>query len=215
MEQDKLPQLIENDDSARARAFWNANGTSIIVGIIVVLGGIAGFNYWKSYQQDEGENASFLFARLGSGQADIDTDLLVDELQEKYTSTAYAELATFAKAKQLVEKNNLESAAQELTWVINNSTNFGFQQIARLRLASVLLAQNNPEQALEMLKLADNSSFESHYYELIGDAYAQRNQEGDREQAKNEYRKSLETMSPGTANAKWVQLKLDNIGNTQ
>ncbi len=215
MEQDKLPQLIENDDSARARAFWNANGTSIIVGIIVVLGGIAGFNYWKSYQQDEGENASFLFARLGSGQADIDTDLLVDELQEKYTSTAYAELATFAKAKQLVEKNNLESAAQELTWVINNSTNFGFQQIARLRLASVLLAQNNPEQALEMLKLADNSSFESRYYELIGDAYAQRNQEGDREQAKNEYRKSLETMSPGTANAKWVQLKLDNIGNTQ
>ena len=211
MAEDKLPAFIEDDDVARARVFWNANGKSIIAGLIIGVGGIAGFNYWKSYEQTEGENASFLFDRLRSGQAGIDMDLLSKELQEKYASTVYAELASFSLAKQLVENNELELAAQELARVMNNSKDSGLQHIARLRLASVVLAQENPDKALEILNIANKSSFESRYYELIGDAYAQRSQSGDSEQAKNEYRKSLETLPEGATHADLIRLKLDNV----
>lgn len=219
MAEDKLPQFIENDDAARAKAFWNANGKPIIVGVIIGLGAIAGFNYWKSYEQNQGENASILFDRLKSGQNDLDLKLLAKELKENYTSTAYAELAALSMAKQFVEKNDLESATHELIWVIDNSKDSGFQHIARLRLAAVMLAQENPDKALEILSITDAGSFDSRYYELTGDAYAQRSQserkqDGDGEQAKAEYRKSLETLPSGAAHASLIQLKRDNIGNT-
>lgn len=217
MAEDKLPKFIEDDDAARAKAFWNENGKSIVVGVIIGLGGIVGFNYWKSYQQTEGENASILFDQLKSGQTDIDMDSVADELKEKYSSTAYADLAAFSMAKQFVEKNDLESAAHELNWVMDNSKDSGFQHIARLRLASVMLAQETPDKALEILATPDKGGFESRYHELTGDGYVQRgqggeNQGGDSERARIEYQKSLETLPDGSPHAGLIQLKLNNVG---
>ncbi len=220
MAEDRLPQFAEDDNVARAKAFWNENGKPIVVGVIIGLGGIVGFNYWKSYQQTEGENASVLFDQLRSGQTDIDMDSVADELKEKYSSTAYADLAAFSMAKQFVEKNDLEAAAHELNWVMDNSQDSGFQHIARLRLASVVLAQETPDKALEILATTDKGSFESRYHELTGDAYAQRgqsgeNQGGDNERARVEYQKSLETLPNGSSHAGLIQLKLDNVGAGQ
>ncbi len=219
MAEEQLPPFIEDDESARARAFWKAHGKPIIAGVIIGLGGIVGFNYWKSSEQAEGENASFLFERLRSGQEGIDMSLLTTELKKEYASTSYVELATFALARQFVEKNNLESAAQELAWVADHSTDSGFRHIARLRLASVLLGQQKPTHALEILSVTDEGSFGSRYYELLGDAYLQRSQskqkqDGDSAQAKSEYQKCLETLPQGAAHAKLIQLKLDNVENT-
>ncbi|WP_423909837.1 YfgM family protein [Candidatus Spongiihabitans sp.] len=222
MAEDKLPQFAEDDNVVRARAFWNENGKSIVAGVIIGLGGIVGFNYWKSYQQTEGENASVLFDQLRFGQTDNDIDMgpVADELKEKYSSTAYADLAAFSMAKQFVEKNDLESAAHELNWVMDNSQDSGFRHIARLRLASVVLAQETPDKGLEILAITDKGGFESRYHELTGDAYAQRgqggdNQGGDSERARIEYQKSLETLPVGSSHAGFIQLKLDNVGESQ
>ncbi|WP_424945685.1 YfgM family protein [Candidatus Spongiihabitans sp.] len=233
MAEDKLPRFIEDDDVARAKAFWNENGKSIVAGVIIGLGGIVGFNYWKSYQQTEGENASFLFDRLSSGQNDIDHDIdmnsVADELKEKYASTVYADLAALAMAKQFVEKNDLAAAARELNWVMDHSKDSGFQHIARLRLAAVALAQQRPDQALAILTITDTGGFESRYHELTADAYAQRgqatknqgaenitaeNQDEDNERARLEYQKSLETLPDGSSHAGLIQLKRDNVGES-
>lgn len=228
MAEDKLPHFAEDDNVVRARAFWNENGKPIIVGIIIGLSGIVGYNYWQNYQQTEKEKASVIFAELRAGQRglevefDVDIGLEIDtsidiapmanELKEKYSSTAYANLAAFALAKQFVEKNDLASAAHELNWVIDNSGDPGFRHIAKLRMASVLLAQENPAQALEILTTSDKGSFESRYHELIGDVYVQRGQNGDSEQARIEYQKSLQALPDGSDNAKLIQLKLDSVG---
>jgi predicted negative regulator of RcsB-dependent stress response len=214
MADDKLPQFVEDDDVARARAFWNENGKSIVTGLILGLGGIVGFNYWNNYQQTHGEDASVLFDNLRSGQEGIDKNAIASELKENYQSTAYADLAALAMAKHYVEQGDLDAAATELNWVIGNSKDSGFQHIARLRLGSVFLAQENPVETLELLSVADKSGFESRYHELIGDAYIQRKQDGDSELARTEYRKSLETLSVGSPNTGLIQLKLDNLGDS-
>jgi predicted negative regulator of RcsB-dependent stress response len=214
MADDKLPQFVEDDDVARARAFWNENGKSIVTGLILGLGGIVGFNYWNNYQQSHGEDASILFDNLSSGQESIDKSAISMELKENYHSTAYADLAAFAMAKHYVEQGDLDAAATELNWVIGNTKDTGFQHIARLRLGSVLLAQDNPAKTLELLSVADKKGFESRYHEMIGDAYVQRKQDGDSELARTEYRKSLETLPVGSPASGLIQLKLDNLGES-
>ncbi len=214
MAEDRLPKFAEDDDVARARAFWNENGKSIMAGILIGLGGIVGFNYWNSYQQNHGEDASVLFDKLRSGQENIDLSSIADELKENYQSTAYADLAAFAMAKHYVENGELDAAAAELNWVIENAKDAGIMHISRLRLASVLLAQQKPEKTLEILTAVEKSSFASRYHELAGDAYVLRGQDGDSKLADNEYRKSLDTLPAGSSNAGLIQLKLDNLGES-
>jgi predicted negative regulator of RcsB-dependent stress response len=113
-----------------------------------------------------------------------------------------------------VEKGDLNAAASELNWVIGNTKDTGFQHIARLRLASVLLAQEDPVKTLELLSAVNKDGFESRYHELTGDAYVQRKQDGDSELARTEYRKSLETLPAGSTSTGLIQLKLDNLGES-
>ena len=214
MAEDKLPQFVEDDDVARARAFWNENGKSIVTGLILGLGGIVGFNYWNNYQQTHGEDASVLFDNLRSDQENIDKTAIASELKENYQSTAYADLAAFAMARHFVEKGDLNAAASELNWVIGNTKDTGFQHIAKLRLASVLLAQEDPVKTLELLSTANKDGFESRYHELTGDAYVQRKLDGDSELARTEYLKSLETLPAGSTSTGLIQLKLDNLGES-
>ena len=67
MAEERPIQFAEDEDVARARAFWNENGKSIIVGIVLGLSGIVGFNYWQSYEQHRGESASMLFDQIRPG----------------------------------------------------------------------------------------------------------------------------------------------------
>ncbi len=216
MTEDNLPQFAEDEDSARARAFWKSHGKPIIAGVVIGLGGIVAFNYWQGYEQNEGEQASFLFERLKSGENNTNAEVVANELKEKYRSSAYTELATLSMAKRFVENNDLESAVRELRWVIDNSENSGFQHIARLRLAVVMLAQAESDKVLSLLLATpDNGSFQARYYELTADAYAQRNQSGDAERARTEYQKSIEALPASSTYIRLLQLKRDNIGNVQ
>ncbi len=214
MAEERHLQLALDDDTARARAFWKENGRSIVAGVLLGLGGIAGFNYWKSYQQTQGEQASILFEQLQSGQADADVKSVADQLKADFRSTAYADLAALAMAKTLVEASDLDAAVRELTWVMDNTKDSGFRHISRLRLAAVLLAQKTPDKALKILEIADKGSFESRYQELLGDAFAQRGLAGDDDLARSAYERSLLTLPEGASHVGLVQLKLDNIAGS-
>ncbi len=214
MAEEKDLQFAEDDDLARARRFWNTNGKSILAGVIVGLGGIVGFNFWDGYQQTQGENASVLYEQINSGDENINIDVVVDELKSNYKTTTYAALAAFEMAKIAVQENMLDEAVLELEWVLENSKDDGFLHLARIRLATVLLAQENFDHVLGLLNNVDKGDFAYRYDELIGDAYSLRGQDGDQAKAKTAYATSLENIPGESGYARIIQLKLDNVGES-
>ena len=210
MADDKLPQFSEDDDLARARAFWKSNGKSIIFGIGLGLAGIAGFNFWQSYEKSQGESASTLYDRVLSSE---NTDIAIgvgDDLKSQFGDSVYAVLGAFSAAKSLVEEKNYDGASSQLQWVLQNSDDQGILHIARLRLAAVYIANDQAQLALDTLELEDAGGFSARYQELRGDAYVKRNQDGDLALAKTEYENSLESADE-TVNPALIKLKLDNL----
>jgi predicted negative regulator of RcsB-dependent stress response len=212
MAEDKIPQFAEDDDLARARAFWKENGRSLIFGVVLGLGGIVGFNYWNSYQQNQSENASELFDKIRSDSNLENTTALADEIKSDYPKSAYSALGAFYLAKILVENDKLELAENELKWVVDNSQDEGITHVARIRLASVYLAMGKADNILELLTSIDEGTFTSRYQELMGDAYAQRNKQGDLDKAKESYESSLSSLPESSGQSGLLQLKIDNLG---
>ena len=212
MAEEKPIQFAEDEDVARARAFWQDNGKSIVTGVVLGLAGIVGFNYWQSYEQHQGESASLLFDQTREGVDAIAALTVGEELKENHGSTVYAAMGAFSLARIFVEEGKYDVAAAELQWVLDNSEDAGMQHIARLRLASIYLAQDRFDDVLGLLKGSGSGAFSSRYSELLGDAHAGRNDAGDLERARELYTQSLASLSQNSANAAAIQLKLDNLG---
>ncbi len=134
---------------------------------------------------------------------------IAEELMFAYGATPYAAHAAFALAKFAVEDGDLATAARALRWTLNNSKDNTLLHIARLRLASVLLSQDETDEALSMLNEADPEGFVARYDELIGDAYLQK---GEVAAAREAYQRSLEQLSPSADEHALLKLKLDNLG---
>ncbi len=214
MAEDKIPKFAEDDELATARAFWKENGKSIIVGIALGLSGIVGFNYWQVYQQHQAESASELYDQIKPGVDAINAMTVADELKESFSSSIYSSLGAFSLAKILVEEDKLDLAASELDWVLKNTDDEAIQHIARIRLASVYIAEQKFNEVIVMLDGINQGVFESRYQELIGDAYSIRNSDGDIGKARVAYQKSLDTLPGGSGQSGLLQLKLDNLGDS-
>ena len=212
MAEEKSIQFAEDEDVARARAFWQDNGKSIVTGVVLGLAGIVGFNYWQGYEQHQGESASLLFDQTRDGVDAIAALTVGEELKENHGSTVYAAMGAFSLARIFVEEGKYDVAAAELQWVLDNSEDAGMQHIARLRLASIYLAQERYDDVLGLLTASETGAFTSRYSELLGDAHAGRNGDGDVERARGLYAQSLDNLSQNSANAAAIQLKLDNLG---
>lgn len=220
----------------RVREWWQQHGRPIIGGLSLGLLAVAGFNYWQHHQQTRGEDASILFERLqaeietaGEAEAEVEADTdaetetdtdtdtkatpavetIAEELMSAYGATPYAAHAAFALAKFAVEDGDLAAAARALRWTLNNSQDNTLLHIARLRLASVLLSQDETDEALSMLNEADPEGFVARYDELIGDALLQ---QGEVAAAREAYQRSLEQLSPSADEHALLKLKLDNLG---
>lgn len=137
------------------------------------------------------------------------------ELMSDYASTPYAVHAAFALAKLAVDDGDLAPAAQALEWILEHADTGDpvLSHIARLRLASVLLAQSEAGRAIELLRrpaeAGDAAGFAARYDELTGDAHLQN---GDSEAARAAYRRGLERLSAGSIGHVLLKLKLDNLG---
>ena len=136
-----------------------------------------------------------------------------EELMADYAATPYAVHAAFALAKLSVERGELAPAAQSLQWILDHTggDDAVLRHIARLRLASVLLAQNQSARAIELLRrpVDATTGFSARYDELRGDAHLQ---SGDSDAARDAYRRGLDALSADSIGHFLLKLKLDNLG---
>ena len=121
MAEEIIPKFAEDDDLARAKAFWNENGKPILLAITLGLASIGGFNYWINYQQEQGEVTSLLYDQVRETTGDWSEIPEINDLKINYPESVYTTLATFKLVKLLVEENKLTEARDELEWILENS----------------------------------------------------------------------------------------------
>lgn len=201
-------EIAEDEDLARAKAWWKENGSSIITGVAVGTAMVVGFNFWQTYQDKQTLEVAKLYETYADNSQTSDT---LEALLEKNSDAVYAQLARFKAAKTAVDNSQFEQAENLLNDIINSKTDEGLRLVATLRLANVYLAQNKLGEVLILLAekgQTDLPLMQGRVSELMADAHAAN---GDIEQAKAAYLVSIERFTQTRQPVVLVQLKLDNL----
>ena len=184
---------------------------SIIIGIALAFGGSYGWRTWQQHRTETSQQASILFEQMRESFVNNQIQqfqLTANELMEDYPKTPYATLAALQLADQAVQQGNLEDALKNLQWVVAYSNKKSLQEIAKMRAARVLLAQNKPQDALKLLQTMDDSAFLPEVALIKGDSYLAL---GDKTAARNAYQNSLNTLPPNAVIRPLVQMKFDQL----
>ncbi len=200
----------EDDEQLEAlKKWWTENGTSVIVGIVLGIGALVGWKGWNSYQTNKAETASSHYNAISTAMTDESSEALLENvtsLQQDYSSTPYAALASLALAKQNSESNDLGVATQQLRWAMENSGQESVKSIARIRLARVLTAQSKHDEALEVLSVPLSPAYTSLVEEVRGDVYRA---QGEVDKARKAYNRAILSAS---GNTDYLRMKRDDLG---
>ena len=118
--QNTTMHFAEDEQTEKIRQWWKRNGLAIIVGLVLGVGSVAGYQGWGVYQTQQAEIASDLYQemlRSLDNQAPMLARESADLLISKYKSTAYADGALLMLARLDVEAGQLEQAGHHLTTV--------------------------------------------------------------------------------------------------
>lgn len=164
----------EAEQVEHLKKIWREYGVATIVGVIIAI--TLGFG-WRFYQQRHEhilEHASMRYEQLltsvvnGNAAA---VEVQANRLIDRYPHTPYAEFAALQLARQDVYQNKLADAESKLRWVTKHGDSPALREVAKVRLARVLLAEKQPQQALDVLNTtADEKAYVGIALEVKGDA---------------------------------------------
>lgn len=204
--------LQEQEQLDELKAWWKDNGTYVLLAVTACAVAIAGYQGWRHYHHNEGVAAAAVYAQLDEADRAGDRGKVRDlaaQLVGKYGSTAYGAFGAMAAAKASFENGDLPDAKARLTWVLENTREDAVKDVARLRLAAVLLDEKNYVEALKQLESKPSDAMAGLYADLRGDILLA---QGNRAEARNAYQLALDKSEGGSAYRATIQLKLDSLG---
>jgi predicted negative regulator of RcsB-dependent stress response len=207
--------LEEQEQIAKLRAWWNENGTMVIVVVVACLVTIAGFQGWRYYRYQQAVSASKLFQQLeeaGSAKDHKRVRDIATQIEGSYRGSTYAALAALSAARASIDTGDLAAARTHLKWVIDNAGEEELVQLGRLRLARVLFDEKQPAEALAMLDAKTGDAFTGLYADLRGDILMA---QGKAAEARSAYRLALDRSDPQSAYRAVLQAKLDALGEAK
>jgi len=205
--------LEEQEQVAELKAWWQQHGRLVTAVIVAAALGFSGWQGWRIYQQNQAANAAGLYDTLARAAEGGDAKAMRDAggtLIESYPRTLYASMGALVAAKFHFEKNDLKSAKLQLQWVVDNTTSEEMRDLARLRLAAVLLDEKAYDEALKLLNTQHAAAFEAQYAAMRGDTLLAKNQVAD---ARAAYKLAMEKSGQqDAAFRESVRMRLDALG---
>jgi predicted negative regulator of RcsB-dependent stress response len=137
---------------------------------------------------------------------------LAATLQKDYGRTVYASMAGLMAAKAAFDTADRPAAKAQLEWVVEHARSQEMRDIARLRLAGVLLDDQDPAGALKLLDAKVPDAMTPLYADLKGDVFAA---QGNKAEARAQYQLALDKSDARSPQRQIVQVKLDALGSAQ
>ena len=205
--------LEEQEQVAELQAWWTQYGNLVVSAITAAAIAFAGWQAWRWYERSQASQAGALYDTLARAANAGDAKALRDAagaLLENYPRTLYASMGAFNAARFYFDRKDLKSAKAQLQWVVENGRQGEFRDMARLRLAAILLDEKAYDDASKLLDEPHDASFDAQYAAAKGDVLVAKNQ-GD--QARAAYRVALEKAGAGnTPFRESVRMRLEALG---
>jgi predicted negative regulator of RcsB-dependent stress response len=204
--------LEEQEQLDELKHFWREYGNLITWGLIVVFGAIAAWNGWNYWQNRQAVQASAMYDEVERAAIGGDTERVqraFSDMKDRFGGTTFAQQAGLLTAAVLQDKGKADGAKAALAWVADKSSDEGYQSVARLRLASVLMEAKQYDDALKQLSAAFPREFEALAADRRGDIY---NLQGKKAEAKAEYEKAYKGLDEHSDYRKLVEVKLGALG---
>lgn len=204
--------LQEQEQVDALKAWWKENGKWLITVVVLAVIGFSAVQYWKSYKAKQAAEAATLYSEVLKQVASNDSKRIndaVNALVDKYSGTAYAPRAQLLAVQANMQVRDFARAKAQLQWIIDHASEAGLQDTARLKLASLLLDEQDYTGAMKLLDAAHPEAFVGLYADLKGDVF---NAQGKTDEARAAYKQAFEKTDPKSVYRNLIQLKLDALG---
>ena len=187
--------LTDEEQAERLKKWWDANGVSLIVTLVLAVGAVIGWRYYQSWSTDRGEEASDAFrGYLEARSAGEPVEDLLGTIDEEHDGTAYQVFALLYRASDEANEDNFEGALAHLEAAIDAADLPVLADLARLNAARVLFELDRLDDCLATLARIRSGGFEVAAAELSGDVLVAK---GDPAGARDAYRAGIEAATEG------------------
>lgn len=194
------------------KAWWARWGTAVTTVVVIACAIAIGVQGWRWYTTKQADEAGALYGALTSAARGNDMPRAKDagmQLTDRYGRTGYAPRGALVLAKLLFDSGDAAGAKAQLQWVIDRADEVELKEIARYRLAEVLLHEKQYDEALKVLDAKHGDPFAGLYADLRGDALAA---SGKTAEAKTAYETALAKLDAKSQYKQYVQVKLESLG---
>jgi len=200
--------LQEQEQIEALRAWWKDNGNFVLGAVLVVVVTMGGWRGWQYYQHEQATEAAMLYQQVGSKDPKRVNDAAA-AVTDKFSSTAYAARAALLAAQVNEQVKDAARAKTQLQWVIDHASEATLKDVARLRIAAILLDEKNYAEALQQLEAKHPESFDGLYADLRGDVLSA---QGKADEARSAYKLAYEKINPQSMYRNLIQMKIDALG---
>ncbi|KAA8981937.1 MULTISPECIES: YfgM family protein [Gammaproteobacteria] len=209
--------MAEEDEQWEAfKRWWKQNGSSVLMGIAIVVLGIAGWQYWEAREASARAEARQGFdSVISTLQSDKETEerlstmeYALDNLKDSQPDSPYTVFSAMVAASVYMEESRAEDAVEELEWALEQAGGQPLPRVIRLRLARAQLASGEAEGAIATLEgLEDAGEFAPLFHELRGDAH---HAAGNEDAAREAYQAARESHGEDV-NDRLLEIKLSDL----
>jgi predicted negative regulator of RcsB-dependent stress response len=203
--------ISEEQQVEQIKKWWKENGSSIIIGIVLGVGGIMGWRFWSDHQINQSAQASAHFDAMMFAvennqfeKAEQSANIIVDD----FSSTPYLVYSQLTLAKIQFEQKDYDNSALSYQAIIDNNKSDSISFIARKRLADVYIDQKKYAEALGTLNVDYPESFTAAFEERKGDIYRY---QGKKDDANSAYLLAKLAFTK-SEDAQFLQQKMDDLG---
>lgn len=187
----------EEEQVEAVRRWWHDNGRATVAAVVIALAAGFGWQAWQAKEMREATQASDLYQALlraieqQEPSAPVPAAIeLADQLKQEYGGSTYAQFAALHLAAIAVNEGRLDDAKAQLQWVLDKAPQGSdTARIARQRMARVIAASGDTEQALKLLATAEPGPYAASYALAQGDILLLA---GRRDEARDAYTRTME-----------------------
>lgn len=205
------PYASEQEQVDQLKRWWKENGKSLVLGLVIGIGGLGGYRWWDMNQTRRAEAASLsyeLFLQRAQEKQLDDARQVGRSIVENYADSTYARLTSLMLAKLAYDTGDADEAKSLLRGLVDDGAVSQISAVARARLARILLAEGNTAEAAALLEPIPEVDNNPRFAELRGDVLLAN---GDTDAARVMYLKALAQAESLGLERGAIQLKLDNL----
>ncbi len=204
--------LEEQEQLDELKHLWKRWGDLIMWLLIAVLAGYAAWMTWQYWSNKQAVQSSAMYDTVERAAQAGDMAMLdrsVADIKDKFASTSYAQQAVLLAARVYQDKDRAADAKTQLSWVVDKASDPGYQALARLRLAALLIEEKAYDQARQQLSGKVPTSFEALMADRLGDIDMLQGKSAD---AVKQYQKAWKGLEPSAEYRRLVAVKLAALG---